>query len=730
MKKQTGKSVLLTFLLLCMVLFSSVNGLQLTSAAVTYTTGSYTVTANGGLNLRAAANTSSTKLILIPQGTVVSVTKIDGAWGNTTYSGKTGWISLEYTKKNEPVPSGSLDTKISKEKEKFPSGKYWNHTPGTPNNEDAYTATPCNHHGSCSGYKGTCGCNSFNGQAIQCHGFATKLGFDIFGLNPYSGWTKIYSDADIRVGDIVRYRNNTHSIFITGISGNIYTYADGNSDGKCKIRWDATVTRADLTDTFTYVWRANNYDAIVPPSPTKPVKAAITVSAPDYFKEDAVQFTFSSDKASSYTIVIDKKDAGTVLTQSTTNTKFSYKLPTGFYSAYVKASNSEGTLDSAPVSFTVCETRKDNIGTDVYALISSVSDGKILTNSGQVAWTGESKDASQVMRLQRQSDGTYAITSMADGNGLGALEAGYKNGTEVAFVPKSTAAEQLWRIEKQNDQYSLSVQCAPSVILAVPNEGGLQLWERTNAPSQRFSIRQVYPVSSITPSQTSVQVGVGKTIDINGFLTIAPANAYNPTLVYSTSDAAVATVSAKGVVSGKKDGAVKITAKSVDGRGKSASITVNVGKQQSTYVTLRIGYTKAIQNGVKASVDNVGTKPFKISGKTMLPFRFIGEKLGGKVQYVNDKTPIKLSYGDSTVELTLGSKTMKVTTGTSSKTVALDVAAQKKNGKTYIPLRAIGAALGFEVYYQSGTELIVISSIKMTDAVRTQRLDEGKAYIR
>ena len=48
----------------------------------------------------------------------------------------------------------------------------------------------------------------------------------------------------------------------------------------------------------------------------------------------------------------------------------------------------------------------------------------------------------------------------------------------------------------------------------------------------------------------------------------------------------------------------------------------------------------------------------------------------------------------------------------------------------YIPLRALGQSLGFHIYYDADTEIIVVNNPDMTTAVRNERLAEGKAYIK
>lgn len=136
---------------------------------------------------------------------------------------------------------------------KYPHGAYWNHTAG--GNED-YTWTPCDHHtGNCT-YNGSCGCNTYNNRAIQCMGFAYQLAALAYGDDPYTARTtdKNVSALDsLKPGDIVRYRWNGHSIFVTAVEGDTVTFADANWDKHCGIRWNATVSKETLRASFTHV---------------------------------------------------------------------------------------------------------------------------------------------------------------------------------------------------------------------------------------------------------------------------------------------------------------------------------------------------------------------------------------------------------------------------------------------------------------------------------------------
>jgi len=88
-------------------------------------------------------------------------------------------------------------------------------------------------------------------------------------------------------------------------------------------------------------------------------------------------------------------------------------------------------------------------------------------------------------------------------------------------------------------------------------------------------------VTGITLDKTNASIGIGKTFTLKA--TVAPANAANKTVVWSSSNPKVATVTNAGVVKGIKAGTASITA---EAGGKKAVCKVKVGTVALNYKTL------------------------------------------------------------------------------------------------------------------------------------------------
>ncbi len=159
------------------------------------------------------------------------------------------------TKKNTTNRPSTLDKLIKK----FPHGKYWNHKIGDHNNPDKYTEIRCKHGDS----EAEAECNEFIGSK-QCLGFANKCGYDATNYSPnnktiwkwYEGSAQAQKAMDIlKPGDILTYytSSGTHTIYVTGVSGDRIVCGDCNGAGEskqCMIQWNKVKSKSEIFSNF------------------------------------------------------------------------------------------------------------------------------------------------------------------------------------------------------------------------------------------------------------------------------------------------------------------------------------------------------------------------------------------------------------------------------------------------------------------------------------------------
>lgn len=143
--------------------------------------------------------------------------------------------------------------------EKFPDGKYWNHVGTYENNPDGWTDIPCPHvlveGGEYDYYVGIGYCNSFGGD-VQCVGFANRLVYEAYGVESYEQWEETTLD-ELKPGDVIRYKFDMHTIFVTSVDGEDITYGDCNAAfSDCQIKWGSHITKSEIALTLTAVYSA------------------------------------------------------------------------------------------------------------------------------------------------------------------------------------------------------------------------------------------------------------------------------------------------------------------------------------------------------------------------------------------------------------------------------------------------------------------------------------------
>ena len=170
--------------------------------------------------------------------------------------------------------ANGIEMRLEKLKRDFPDGYYWNHQ--VKSNSDklesilnkldekyAYsvTKTPCSDHDTTTPVGGW-DCNYFD-SGYQCHGFASMLFYKIFGERASTLSETDKRLWDIKPGDLIRIKNDTHSAVVLSVSGLKCTVVecnvgDENGKGNCEISWGRELYIADID----YYVRASNYDKI------------------------------------------------------------------------------------------------------------------------------------------------------------------------------------------------------------------------------------------------------------------------------------------------------------------------------------------------------------------------------------------------------------------------------------------------------------------------------------
>jgi len=119
-------------------------------------------------------------------------------------------------------------------------------------------------------------------------------------------------------------------------------------------------------------------------------------------------------------------------------------------------------------------------------------------------------------------------------------------------------------------------------------------------------------------------------------------------------------------------------------------------------VQIAIGSTKATINSKQVVLDQ---PPIIENGRTLVPFRFIGDAIGAKIGWDSKKKEVSYVFGDMNIVLTIGSTTAIV----NGKKTTLDVAPKILSGRTMVPVRFISEALGAKVDWDGKTRMVTIT---------------------
>lgn len=113
-------------------------------------------------------------------------------------------------------------------------------------------------------------------------------------------------------------------------------------------------------------------------------------------------------------------------------------------------------------------------------------------------------------------------------------------------------------------------------------------------------------------------------------------------------------------------------------------------------------------------------EPFMQDDRVLVPLRAIFEALGCDVSYIEETETVFAKNGTKFVSLDIGSDEMFL----KDKTVKLDVAAQIKNDRTFVPVRAISESFNAAVDWDDATNTVIIETKKTQHKITREKISE------
>lgn len=149
--------------------------------------------------------------------------------------------------------------------------------------------------------------------------------------------------------------------------------------------------------------------------------------------------------------------------------------------------------------------------------------------------------------------------------------------------------------------------------------------------------------------------------------------------------------------------------------GKMQNVTTYNAKSSANYfVTL---------NGVRQDVT-----PIVQNGTTLLPVATVAKLVGYSGTWNNKTKSGTLEKDGVKVAFKLGSKSLKLTKNGTVKTISMLEPVKVIKGRTYLPLRAVGEALGMEVGYNGATKEISLKTGSETSTETPKQPSEKIDY--
>ena len=307
-------------------------------------------------------------------------------------------------------------------------------------------------------------------------------------------------------------------------------------------------------------------------------------------------------------VVVDGKEAsGTILVKEKQNT--SPPTPQEIAVTGITINKTTTSIEVGKIDTLVATISPSNATNKLIAWSSSNSNVATVNNGVVTAktvgtanitvTTANGKTATCVVTVKTPVPQEVAVTGVTLNKTNVSLEVG-KTDTLVATISPSNATNKI--IAWSSSNTSIATVDANGKITGKA-AGTVTITAKTNngktAACKVTITKQEVAVTGINLNKTTASIDVGSTITLTA--TIAPTNATNKLIAWSSSNTSIATVDANGKVTGKNGGTVTITAKANNGKTATCKVTV---KKENCVISLKEGNNESVANSNVENINN------------------------------------------------------------------------------------------------------------------------------
>ena len=140
----------------------------------------------------------------------------------------------------------------------------------------------------------------------------------------------------------------------------------------------------------------------------------------------------------------------------------------------------------------------------------------------------------------------------------------------------------------------------------------------------------------------------------------------------------------------------------VQSNGAATGATTTTVSEATSTTNFVVGNDVYTSGGQQFTMD---AQPHISEGHALIPVRYLADALGAQTSWDANTQEITITKGNVDIELTIGSTTLTV----NGKALLMDSAPVIKNGRTYLPVRYLAEALGYDISWDAATQTITLS---------------------